>query len=100
MAKNKKIYFTLTGMNYFLGQEFLEPGMKVKLKKEFDNQYDKEAILVLLDGLGPIGHVANSCNTVKGESFSAGRIYDLFKKKAEGKVVYMLDYGAICELKL
>ena len=41
-----------------------------------------EAIVVELDGLGPIGHVANSVNTVLGESYSAGRIYDKFKKKA------------------
>ena len=46
-----------------------------------------------------IGHVANSSHTVKGDSYSAGRIYDLFKKKAVGKVKYVLDYGAICVLK-
>lgn len=100
MGKQKeKIYFTITGMNYFQGQNFLKPGMTVQLKKEPDNKYDREAILVSMDGLGPIGHVANSSNTVKGDSYSAGRMYDLFKKKAEGKVKYVLDYGAICVLK-
>lgn len=97
--KSKKIYFTITGMNHFHGQNFLEPGMKVELRKEPDNKYDSEAILVLLEGLGPIGHVANSSNTVQGESYSAGRLYDNFKKKAVGKVKYVLDYGAICEFK-
>lgn len=97
--KNEKIYFTITGMNYFHGQEFLKPGMKVRIEKEPDNPYDKEAILVSLEGIGAIGHVANSTNTVKGDSYSAGRMYDLFKKKAVGKVKYVLDYGAICVLK-
>jgi len=97
--KGEKIYFTITGMNYYQGQSFLEPGMKVKLKKEPDNKFDKEAILVSMEGVGPIGHVANSSNTVKGDSYSAGRMYDLFKKKAVGKVKYVLDYGAICVLK-
>ena len=44
--KDKKIYFTITGMNYFQGQSFLKPGMKVQIEKEPDNKFDKEAILV------------------------------------------------------
>lgn len=39
-----KIYFTLTGTKYYHGNEFLKPGMKLKLKKEPDNKFDKEAI--------------------------------------------------------
>ena len=39
-----KIYFTLTGTKYYHGNEFLKPGMK--LKKEPDNKFDKEAIVV------------------------------------------------------
>ena len=40
----KEIYFTLTGTNHWYGQDFLKKGMKVKLEKEPDNKYDKEAI--------------------------------------------------------
>lgn len=29
-----KIYFTLTGTKYYHGNEFLKPGMKLKIKKE------------------------------------------------------------------
>lgn len=36
----KKIYFTLTGTKHYFGSYFLEPGMKVKLVKEPDNEYD------------------------------------------------------------
>lgn len=97
---SKKIYFTITGMNHFHGQAFLKPGMKIRLEKEPDNPFDKEAILVSVEGLGPIAHVANSAHTVKGDSYSAGRMYDCFKKRAVGKVKLVLDYGAICVLKL
>ena len=34
----EKIYFTITGTKYYFGKEFLEPGMKVKLEKETDNE--------------------------------------------------------------
>ena len=46
-----KIYFTLTGTKHYFGKE-------------------------LFEGLGKIGYVANSSNTVIGDSMSAGRIYD------------------------
>ena len=96
----KTIYFTITGMNYYYGTDVVKKGSKVELIKEPDNKYDKEAILVKVDGLGAIGHVANSVNTVLGESYSAGRIYDRFKKRAKGKVVVVTERGAVCELKV
>ena len=71
-----EIYFTIAGTNHHHGQDFLEPKMKVKLVKEPDNEYDKEAIKVEMPGIGHIGYVANSPYTVVGESYSAGRLYD------------------------
>lgn len=71
----------------------------MKLVKEPDNEYDKEAIRVEINGLGKIGYVANSPYTVIGESRSAGRIYDLIKKKAKGKDVLVTPKGILCELK-
>ena len=94
----KKIYFTITGTNYRYGHDFLEPGMKVKLEKEPDNPYDAEAIKVSMKGLGQIGYVANSTLTVKGESWSAGRIYDRFGKKTGGTVMVVLPDGVLCKL--
>ena len=49
-----KIYFTVAGTNHYFGQDFFKPGMKVKLIKEPDNTYDKEAIRVELAGLGTV----------------------------------------------
>ena len=94
----KKIYFTITGTNYRYGHDFLKPGMKVRLEKEPDNEYDKEAIAVSVPGLGKIGYVANSTHTVRGESWSAGHIYDYIGKKAIGKVKLVLSDGVVCRL--
>ena len=92
----KTIYFTITGLNFYFGSDFLKSGMKVSLEKEPNNKYDKEAIKVSLKGLGKIGYVANSTKTVIGESMSAGRLYDKFKKKAKGKVLFVTPSGVVC----
>ncbi len=94
----KKIYFTVTGTWHYYGQEFLEPGMRVNLVKDPDNEYDKEAIRVEMEGLGKIGFVANSPQTVKGESYSAGRLYDKIGDSAAGVVKYLLPEGVLCRL--
>ena len=88
-----KKYFTLTGTKHYYGSNFLKPGMKVQLEKESDNEFDPEAILVKLNGLGKIGYVANSPYTIVGESMSAGRIYDKIKDTAKGKVVLLQKEG-------
>ncbi len=93
-----KIYFTLTGTKYYYGNKFLKPGMKLKLQKETENEYDKEAIVVKIEGLGDIGHVANSPYTVIGESMSAGRLYDKIGNTAKAKVVLVTEHGTICRL--
>lgn len=93
-----EMYFTIAGCNHYFGSDFMEKGMKVKLVKEPDNEYDKEAIQVKIKGLGKVGYVANSPYTVKGESMSAGRLYDRIGDKAKGKVVFATDAGVICRI--
>lgn len=94
----KKVFFTIAGMNHYYGTEVLKSGKKVKLIKEPDNEYDTEAIRVERKGLGKIGYVANSTHTVLGDSYSAGRIYGEFGKKAKGIVRYISPKGVICEM--
>ena len=94
----KEIYFTIAGMNHHYGQEFVEPTMEVKLVKEPDNEFDKEAIRVEMPGIGLIGYVANSPYTVIGESISAGRLYDKIGDTARGNVLYVLPKGVLCSL--
>lgn len=92
------MYFTIAGMNHRFGNEFIEPGMRVRLVKEPDNIVDSEAIRVELEGLGLIGYVANSPYTVLGESMSAGRLYDKLADEAVGLVKYKLPKAVLCEV--
>ena len=93
-----KAFFTLTGTKHYYGSDFLKPGMKLELKKEPDNEYDREAITVNVDGLTQIGYVANSPYTVIGESMSAGRLYDKIGDTAIGEVVFVTDKGILCRV--
>ena len=93
-----EIFFTVAGTQYRHGHNFIEPKMQVRLVKEPDNEYDREAIRVEMTGLGQIGYVANSVNTVLGESMSAGRLYDKMGDVAGGTVKFVLGRGVICTL--
>lgn len=93
-----EIYITLTGTKYYYGKDFLKSGMKVRLVKEPENEFDKEAIRAEKKGLGTIAHVANSPHTVIGESLSAGRVYDRIGKKAVARVVHVLPQGVLCRI--
>ena len=93
-----KIFFTIAGTKYYYGTEFMKPDMEVKLVKEPDNELDKEAIKVEMEGLGQVGYVANSTFSVMGESMSAGRMYDKIGDTAKGIVKYVLPRGVLCEL--
>ena len=94
----EEMYFTIAGCSHYYGTQFMEKGMKVKLVKEPDNEYDKEAIMVKIKGLGKSGYVANSPYTVQGESMSAGRLYDKIGDKAKGRIVFVIGGTAVCRI--
>ena len=93
-----KVFITLTGTKHYFGNDFLKKGTKIRLEKEPDNEYDKEAIKVTYEGLGKIGYVANSSYTVIGESMSAGRLYDKIGDVAYAKVILVTPAGTICKI--
>ena len=93
-----KVFITLTGTKHYFGNDFLKKGTKIRLEKEPDNEYDKEAIKVTYEGLGKIGYVANSSYTVIGDSMSVGRLYDKIGKTAYAKVELVTQAGAICKI--
>ena len=95
----KRIFFSFTGTNHYYGPDFLKNGMKIRLKKEPDNEHDKEAICAELKGLGKIGYVANSTYTVIGDSYSAGRLYEHMGEKAKAKILIVTERGVLYELK-
>ena len=40
-SKVMKVYFTVAGTNHYYGQDFIEPGMKVKLTKDKKTKNNK-----------------------------------------------------------
>ena len=93
------IFFTIAGTNHHYGSDFMEKDMKVFLEKEPDNDHDREAIKVTMEGLGLVGYVANSTFTVLGESYSAGRLYDKIGDRAVAKVKHVLPRGVVCAVR-
>ena len=93
-----RIYLTIAGVSHYFGSDFMEPKMKVRLLKEADNEFDREAIRVEMDGLGLVGYVANSPYTTLGHSFSAGRLYDKIGEQTQGEILYVLNQGVLCFL--
>ena len=84
------------------GEEPADPNYKILIAdpctkiKDPENEYDKEAIKVEMEGLGRVGYVANSAHTVQGESMSAGRLYDKIGDTATGTILYVIPQGVIC----
>lgn len=72
-------YITITNIKEYIEIGMIKIGEVLHLKKEPDNAYDMEAIMVENKNEIPIGHVANSVNSVAKGTHSAGYIYQSFK---------------------
>ncbi|MDO4178574.1 MAG: HIRAN domain-containing protein [Phascolarctobacterium sp.] len=94
----KNVFVTITGINHYFGTAPFKKGIVVECKKEPENQYDPEAIKVLSEGYGKVGYIANSVNTRKGETLSAGAVGSLTKKKFKVKVIGVTDFFAIAKV--
>ena len=94
----KDVLITVTGLSFRYGSDFLKKGMKVKLVKEPDNEYDNEAIRVELKGLGHIGYVANSVHSVIKGCMSSGRVYDKIDDEYFAKIKFITGNMAIAKV--
>ena len=72
-------FITITNIKEYIEMGMIKIGEVLHLKKEPENVYDMEAILVEDKNEIPIGHVANSVNSVAKGTHSAGDIYQSFK---------------------
>lgn len=91
-------YVAVVGCENYFGYRIFKPGMLVKLEKEPDNDYDMEAIRVVVSPIGKVGYVANSVRTVPLGCHSAGRVYDTFDEYTLGIVRFVTDTVVIVEL--
>ena len=95
-----KAFVTITGLKRHFGSKPFAVGQRIRLTKEPDNDFDREAIRAELPGLGCAGYVANSPYTVLGDCLSAGRLYDKIGREVTAKVVYVLENAVVCKVKL
>ncbi len=92
------MYITIAGANYYRGIEALKVGQVLVLKKDPDNIYDDESILVQSESGVKYGYVANSVHTVARGTHSAGFIYDSFEQKTKCRILFICGEKAIAEL--
>ncbi len=95
---DEAIFITINCLDMFYGKKPYEVGRIVRLIKEPDNQYDKEAIGVFLPFIDRIGYVANSVKTVYAGTYSAGRIYDCFENYTYARIMFVTRSCAIALL--
>lgn len=72
-------FITITNIKEYIEIGMIKIGEVLNLKKEPDNVYDMESIMVENKNEIPIGHVANSVSSVVKGTHSAGYIYQSFK---------------------
>ena len=92
---DNEMYITIDHLDDFERTRFFRIGDILTLRKDKDNDYDDEAILVF-DGNGhKCGYVANSVATVARGTFSAGRLYDLIGDDEKCVVRFILSEEGI-----
>ena len=86
--------------NSFRSDVYIKDGYIVGFEGErkAENEYDAEAIQVLLPVYGKVGYIANSPYTVAKGTLSAGRAYDQVKKKFYIRVLYICTNQIICKV--
>ena len=82
--------FTITGRNFYKNDVILTPGMPLKLVKEPDNEFDKNAIAVYAED-EKIGYVANKEYTKFKLTSSASELQDKFQDVARAEYLFYLD---------
>ncbi|MBR0419739.1 MAG: DNA-binding protein [Erysipelotrichaceae bacterium] len=92
-------FITINHLDLFDSTEFIKTGDQITLKKDLNNPYDDEAIVVKSASGIKIGYVANSVCTVARGTYSAGRIYDQIDEEAEGRICFVLEESAIASVK-
>ena len=93
------LYVTVVGFNNYYGEQPFVIGSYLLGKKEFDNEYDDEAIAVYSYSLKmKLGYVAGSYRTKAKGTLSAGRLYDKFLDTLPLRVCFVTSSKVICKV--
>ena len=87
---DKSELFTITGRNLYKNNVVLTPGMSLKLVREPDNKFDKDAIAVYAED-EKIGYVANKDYTKSELTSSASELKDKISNISQGTYLVYLD---------
>ena len=89
------MFVTITGANHYYGLKPFKVGGILKLVKDKHNEFDGDAIEVIMPYIDTVGYVANSPNTTFKGTFSAGRIYDSFGDYCYARVMFITHSSVI-----
>ena len=87
---DKSELFTITGRKFYRNNINLTSGLPLKLVKEPDNEFDKDAIAVYAQN-EKIGYVANNEYTKYKLTSSASELQDKIEDDAQGNYLFYLD---------
>lgn len=88
-------FITITGIKNYYGFKPFKVGKLFKIRKEFDNTYDSEAIVAELPFIDTVGYVANSVHTVYDGTVSSGRLYDKIGDYAYASTMFITHSSVI-----
>ena len=89
---------TITGYSFYKGIDIFKKGTVLTLLKEPTNEYDRDAIQVILNN-ELVGYVANSEYLLIDEVKSASQIKHAFKRETKAEVLFIyLNERVICRL--
>ena len=87
---DKSELFTITGRQFYRNKINLTSGLPLKLVKEPNNEFDKDAIAVYAQD-EKIGYVANNDYTKSKLTSSASELQDKIEDTAQGNYLFYLD---------
>ncbi len=93
--KTMPAFVTINHLDDYQGTLFFKVGDELILKKDKDNEYDDEAIIVYDKHDTKSGYVANSVRSVIRGTSSAGRIYDKIEDGARCTIRFIYTEEAI-----
>jgi len=92
------IFITISGTSHYYGSALLKIGTVLKLRKDFDNPFDVDAISVSLPSLGIMGYVANSETTLANGTKSASEIYSKIADEAFCIVMFKTEKYIVAKI--
>lgn len=97
-VESSETRFTIVGIHAYGNRRFLQNGTTIEIYKEPENEYDPYAVRVEIDGVGCVGHIANSARTIRLGCTSSKEICDMIGTCASATIVEAYPQYAIAIL--